>query len=142
MMDGALARVSVASLAFVAILAVAAVAVRSGIVADDTLRLWAGASTAADGQVPIGRIVAGYPTLPFLTTTFVAWLAPAGTPAPALVAAGLFAFIAAFCFRSFRKSGLPCGGRRHRDRFDRVPSGVVASRRRRTGRHVPGHLSA
>ena len=85
------ARLPVASLAFVAILALAAVAVRSGIVADDTLRLWAGASAAADGQVPIGRIVAGYPTLPFLTTTFVAWLAPAGTPAPALVAAGLFA---------------------------------------------------
>jgi hypothetical protein len=81
--------------------------VRNGLVADDTLRLWAGASTAADGQVPIGRIVAAYPTLPFLATTLVAWLAPAGTPAPALVAAGLFALIAAFCFLSFRKAGLP-----------------------------------
>ena len=58
-------------------------------------------------QVPIGRIVAGYPTLPFLATTLVAWLAPAGTPAPALVAAALFALIAAFCFSSFRKAGLP-----------------------------------
>jgi hypothetical protein len=106
-MDGALGAVPIALLAFVVILALAALAVRGGIVADDTLRLWAGASAAADGQVPIGRIVAGYPTLPFLTTTFVAWLAPAGTPAPALVAAGLFAFVAAFCFRSFRRVGLP-----------------------------------
>jgi hypothetical protein len=97
----------VASLAFVAILALTAIAVRNGLIADDTLRLWAGASTAADGQVPIGRIVAGYPTLPFLATTLVAWLAPAGTPAPALVAAGVFSLIAAFCFLSFRRIGLP-----------------------------------
>ena len=103
----ALAAAPIASLAFVAILALAAIAVRHGLIADDALRLWAGASTAADGQVPIGRIVAAYPTLPFLATTLVAWLAPAGTPAPALVAAGLFALIAAFCFLSFRKAGLP-----------------------------------
>jgi hypothetical protein len=45
--------------------------------------------------------------LPFLTTTLVAWLAPADTPAPALVAAGLFALVTAFCFVSFRKAGLP-----------------------------------
>jgi hypothetical protein len=105
-MSRILAGAPVASLAFVATLALASIAVRNGLVADDTLRLWAGASTAADGQVPIGRIVAGYPTLPFLATTFVAWLAPAGTPAPALVAAGLFSLIAAFCFLSFRKAGL------------------------------------
>ena len=106
-MSSALTVAPVAALAFVAMLALAAIAVRNGIVADDTLRLWAGASTAADGQVPIGRIVAGYPTLPFLATTLVAWLAPAGTPAPALVAAGLFSLFAAFCFLAFRKAGLP-----------------------------------
>lgn len=105
-MSHALTGAPVASLAFVATLALAAIAVSNGLVADDTLRLWAGASTAADGQVPIGRIVAGYPTLPFLATTFVAWLAPAGTPAPALVAAGLFSLIVAFCFLSLRKAGL------------------------------------
>lgn len=104
--DRAFGAVPIALLAFVAIMALAAMAVRGGIVADDTLRLWSAASAAADGQVPIGRIVAGYPTLPFLTTTFVAWLAPAGTPAPALVAAGLFAFVATFYFRSFRRAGL------------------------------------
>jgi hypothetical protein len=104
--SGALAGAPVASLAFVATLALAAIAVRNGLVTDDTLRLWAGASTAADGQVPIGGIVAGYPTLPFLATTLVAWLAPAGTPAPALVAAGLFSLVVAFCFLSFRRTGL------------------------------------
>jgi hypothetical protein len=101
-----LAAAPVASLAFVATLALAAIAVRNGLVADDTLRLWAGASTAADGQVPIGRIVAGYPTLPFLATTLVAWIAPVGTPTPALVAACLFSIIVAFCLLSFRKAGL------------------------------------
>jgi len=106
-MNRALTVAPIAALAFVAILALSAVAVRNGLIADDALRLWAGASTAADGQVPIGRIVAAYPTLPFLTTTLVAWLAPADTPAPALVAAGLFALVAAFCFLSFRKTGLP-----------------------------------
>ncbi len=106
-MTRALAAAPIASLAFVSILALAALAVSNGLISDDALRLWAGASTAADGQVPIGRIVAAYPTLPFLTTTAVAWLAPADTPAPALVAAGLLALIAAFCFTSFRKSGLP-----------------------------------
>jgi len=89
------------------VLALAAIAVRGGLIGDDALRLWAGASTAADGQVAMGRIVAAYPTLPFLTSTLVAWLTPAGTPAPALVAAGLLATIAAFCFHSFRKIGLP-----------------------------------
>jgi hypothetical protein len=96
----------VASLAFVATLALTAMAVRNGLVADDALRLWAGASTAADGQVPIGRIVAGYPTLPFLATTLLAWIAPAGTPAPALVAAGVFSIIIAFCLSAFRRAGL------------------------------------
>ena len=106
-MNRALTVTPVALFAFVAILALSAVAVRNGLIADDALRLWAGASTAADGQVQIGRIVAAYPTLPFLTTTLVAWLAPADTPAPALVAASLLALIAAFCFLSFRKVGFP-----------------------------------
>jgi len=104
-MTRALTAAPLASLSFAAVLALTAIAVRNGLAADDALRLWAGASTAADGQVPIGKIVAGYPTLPFWTATLVAWLAPAGTPAPALVAAGLFALLAAFCFLAFRKAG-------------------------------------
>src|SRR5471030_1706649 len=106
-MTNALAAAPIASLAFAMVLALAAVAVRNGLIGDDALRLWAGASTAADGQVPIGRIVAAYPTLPFFTTTLVAWLAPADTPAPALVAAGLLALVTAYCFTAFRKAGLP-----------------------------------
>jgi hypothetical protein len=91
---------------FVVILLLAAFAVRLGLVADDTLRLWAGASTAANGEVPIGRIVAAYPTLPFTITTLVAWAAPADAPAPALVAAALLAVFAVGCFFLFRKAGL------------------------------------
>jgi hypothetical protein len=105
----ALAAAPIAALAFAAVLALAAFAVRSGLIGDDALRLWAGASTAADGQVPIGRIVAAYPTLPFLTSALVAWLAPADTPAPALVAAALLALVTAFCFAAFRKAGLSAG---------------------------------
>ena len=105
-MTRALAAAPIASFAFASILALAAVAVSKGLIADDALRLWAGASTAADGQVPIGRIVAGYPTLPFLASTLVAWLAPADAPVPALVAAALLALIAAFYFNSFRTLGL------------------------------------
>ncbi len=105
-MNRALAAAPIAAFAFVAILALAALAAQAGFVADDALRLWAGASTAADGGLSIGRIVAGYPTIPFLTTTLVAWLAPAGTPAPALVAAGLFGLLAGACFLAFRDLGL------------------------------------
>ncbi len=106
-MTRTLAATPIASLAFASILVLSALAVSHGLITDDALRLWAGASTAADGQVPFGRIVAAYPTLPFLTTTLVAWLAPAGTPAPALIAAGLLAIIAGTCFLSFRKIGIP-----------------------------------
>jgi len=105
-MRRALAAALVATLVFVVVLALGAIAIRGGLIGDDALRLWAGASTAADGQVPVGRIVAAYPTLPFLSSSLLAWLAPASAPAPALVAAGLLAVIAAFCFCSFCKAGL------------------------------------
>ena len=103
----ALAAAPIGLAAFVVILVLAAFAVRLGLVADDTLRLWAGASIAADGEVPIGRIVAAYPTLPFTITTLVAWMAPADAPAPALVAAALLAVFAVSCFLLFRKASLP-----------------------------------
>jgi membrane protein XagC len=106
-MRRALAAIAIAALSFGAVLAIAAVGVRNGLLDGDALRLWAGASTAAAGQVPIGRIVAAYPTLPFLTSTLVAWLTPPDTPAPALVAAALLGFVASYCFHSFRKIGLP-----------------------------------
>ncbi len=104
---GALIPVLLGLLVFVVVLALTAAAVGHGLIGDDVLRLWAGASTAADGEVPIGRIVAAYPTLPFMMTTLVAWMVPAGTPAPALVAAALLATIAACCFRSLRNAAWP-----------------------------------
>jgi hypothetical protein len=106
----ALAAAPIAAFVFVAMLTLMALAVQAGVIGDDGLRLWAGASTAADGQLPIGKIVAAYPTLPFVTSTLIAWLAPAGTPAPALVAAALLALIAAFCFNAFRNTGFSIGG--------------------------------
>ena len=102
----ALAAAPLAAIAFVTMLALAALAVRHGLIGDDALRLWAGASTAADGEVPIGRVVAAYPTLPFLTTTLVAWLAVADAPAPELVAAALLALFAMCCFAVLRRAGL------------------------------------
>lgn len=102
----AVAAAPIAALAFVALLALAAIAVRHGLIADDALRLWAGASTAADGEVPIGRVVAAYPSLPFMSTTLVAWLLPSGAPAPELVTALLLAVFAACCFSACRKAGL------------------------------------
>ncbi len=96
----------IAALAFVTLLALAAIAVRHGLIADDALRLWAGASTAADGEVPIGRVVAAYPSLPFMSTTLVAWLLPASAPAPELVTALLLALFAACCFSACRKAGV------------------------------------
>jgi hypothetical protein len=106
-MSRTLAAAPVAALAFVAILALAATAARTGFLTDDALRLWAGASTAAEGDLSLGRIVAAYPTLPFLTTTFIAWITPAGTPASALVAAGLFGLLVGACFLAFRSAALP-----------------------------------
>ena len=41
------------------------------------------AATQDDGLVePIGRIVASYPTLPFLAVTLLEIVTPAGTPTP------------------------------------------------------------
>lgn len=109
-MSRALGAAPIAAFVFVVTLVLTALAVQSGVIGDDGLRLWAGASTAADGQLPIGRIVAAYPTLPFVTSALVAWLAPVGTPAPALVTAALLALIAGFCFNGFRNAGFSASG--------------------------------
>ena len=47
------------------------------------MTLWAGAITAGGGQMPIGRMLAAYPTIPFLATTLLQFSMPAGTPTPA-----------------------------------------------------------
>jgi hypothetical protein len=91
---------------FAAILAVIEVALRAGLLPDDSVVLWARAVASADGEVPLGRIVSGYPSIPFLATTLMEVVTPAGTPTPALLAALVLAMIAASCFKSFRESGV------------------------------------
>jgi hypothetical protein len=91
---------------FVVILALAALAIRVGFIPDDGVMLWGGAIMAGDGEMSIGRIVAAYPTLPFMMTTLADIVAPAGTPTPALLAAGLLGLIGGIWFLSFRDAGL------------------------------------
>ncbi len=101
-----LAAALTATLAFVAVLSLAAMAMRAGVLPDDTMRLWAGASAAGGGAMPIGRIVAAYPTLPFLATTVLSLVLPDGAPSPALLAAALDGLVAGLWFVSFRRAGM------------------------------------
>jgi len=104
-MTRALSAAPLALFAYAVALVLAAATVRTGFVSDDAMRLWAGAITAGEGDVAIGRIVAAYPTFPFWAAALTAFVAPVGTPAPALVAAMLFALIAGVWFVSFRSAG-------------------------------------
>ena len=108
-MNRALAASPIGLLAFIAALTLTAYAVRRGLVADDTVTLWAGAISAGSGEVPVGRIIASYPTLPFLVTTLLEFVTPAGAPAPALAAAGVLALLSCAWFRAFRVTGLSLG---------------------------------
>jgi hypothetical protein len=101
-----LAAASVATLAFVVALSLAATAMRAGVLSGDAMRLWAGASSAAGGGVPIGQIVAAYPTLPFLATTILSLILPDGAPAPALLAAALVSLVGGLWFASFLRAGM------------------------------------
>lgn len=94
-------------LTFVVVLALSTFAIRMGLIPDDAVTLWAGAITAGDGEMSVGRIVAAYPTIPFLATTLVEFATPAGTPTPVLLAAGIVALLAGAWFVSFRGVGLP-----------------------------------
>jgi hypothetical protein len=91
---------------FLAALALTAYAVQRGFVAEDAATLWAGTISAGGGDVPIGRIIASYPTLPFFGATVLEWITPAGTPAPALLAAGLLGSLACIIYRAFCRAGL------------------------------------
>ena len=91
---------------FMAALAIASIAVKSGLIPSDTLSLWAGAIIAGDGQQSLGRIVAAYPTIPFMATSALEFLAPAGTPAPAVLAAALVGLLAGIWFLAFRAASL------------------------------------
>ena len=93
-------------LAIIVVLSLGGLAVRSGLMPDDSLMLWASAVTAGGGEVPIGRILAGYPTIPFLATTLLELILPANTPTPALLAALLLGSLAGGWFLVFRSVGL------------------------------------
>lgn len=92
---------------FLAILALSRFVALAGLVPDDTIALWANAVAAAEGAMPIGRIVAAYPTLPFLATTLLELFAPRGTLTPVLLAAGVLALLSGAWLVSFRRAGLP-----------------------------------
>jgi hypothetical protein len=93
--------------AFSAVFAVSKCAMTAGLVPDDAVTLWASAITAGDGQMPIGRILAAYPTIPFLETTLLELVTPAGTPTPVLLTSGILALLAGAIFVSFRRIGMP-----------------------------------
>jgi hypothetical protein len=96
--------------AFAAVFAVSWSAVNAGLVPDDAVTLWASAITAGDGQMPIGRILAAYPTIPFLATTLLGLVAPGGMPIPILLTAGILALFAGALFVSFCRINLPLIG--------------------------------
>jgi hypothetical protein len=92
---------------FVVVLALSRFAINAGLVPDDAVTLWAGAITAGEGEMAIGRIVAAYPTIPFLATSALEFVTPAGTPTPVLLASGLVALLAAIWLVAFRRVELP-----------------------------------
>jgi hypothetical protein len=99
--------VLVMSAAFVAVIVLSKVAATAGLISDDAVTLWASAITAGDSEMPIGRIVAAYPTIPFLATTLLEFVTPPGTPTPVLLTAGVLALLAGIWLASFRRVGFP-----------------------------------
>jgi membrane protein XagC len=98
---------SIGFFVFVIILTITALAVRSGLMADDAVILWAGAITAGDGGMPIGLIASAYPTIPFLASTVIELIAPASVPGPALFAAGIGGLLASAWYLSLCAAGVP-----------------------------------
>ena len=92
---------------FVVVLVLSRTAAMAGLIPDDAVTLWANAIAAGDGQMPIGRIVAAYPTIPFLATTLLEFITPLGTPTPVLLTAGTLAVLAGVWLILFRRAGLP-----------------------------------
>jgi hypothetical protein len=105
-MNRAIAATPVVFLSFAGVLVLTSLALKAGLIPNDTLALWAGAIIAGDGQQPIGRIVAAYPTIPFAATSALEFLVPVGTPTPALLAAAIFGLLAGLWFLAFRKAQL------------------------------------
>lgn len=92
---------------FAAVVVLSRLAATMGLIPDDAVTLWSNAITAGDQQMPIGRIVAAYPTLPFLATSLLEFVTPPRTPTPVFLTAGVLAMLAAGWLVSFRQAGLP-----------------------------------
>jgi len=97
----------VMSVAFVAVFVLSRITATAGLISDDAVTLWANAIAAGDSEMPIGRIVAAYPTIPFLATALLEFVTPLGTPTPVLLTAGVLALLAGAWLASFRRAGLP-----------------------------------
>ena len=89
------------------VFAVARSAATAGLVPNDAVTLWASAITAGDGQMPIGRMLAAYPTLPFLATSLLDAVSPDGTPTPVLLTGAVLALFAGGLLVSLRRLGVP-----------------------------------
>jgi hypothetical protein len=78
-----------------------------GLLPNDAVTLWANAITAGDGEMPIGRMLAAYPTLPFLATALLDSVTPTGTPVPVLLTAAVLGLFAGALFMAARRLDLP-----------------------------------
>ncbi len=105
------------------------------------MTLWASAIAAGDGEMPIGRIVAAYPTIPFLATTLLEFVTPAGTPTPVLLTAGVLALLAGALARFVPPRGPAAARRPLMVASARSASGDAARGDRRTGGNVPRRVS-
>ena len=90
-----------------AVFAISRSAATAGLVPNGAVTLWANAMTAGEGQMPIGRMLAAYPTIPFLATTLFGALTPAGTPTPVLLTGAVLALFAGGLLITLRRIGVP-----------------------------------
>jgi hypothetical protein len=95
---------------FVAVFAVSRSATTAGLVPDGAVMLWASAIAAGDREMPIGRMVAAYPTVPFLATALLEFATPARTPIPVLLTGAVLALFAGGLLVSFRRTGMALAG--------------------------------
>ncbi|MGY4308066.1 hypothetical protein ACVIJ6_005309 [Bradyrhizobium sp. USDA 4369] len=89
-----------------AVFAASMSAVTTGLVPNDAVTLWASAMAAGEGQMPVGRILAAYPTIPFLATTLLQVVTPAGTPTPVLLTGVVLALLAGGLLTTFHRIGV------------------------------------
>lgn len=90
-----------------AVIALSNFTLMAGLIPDDAVMLWASAIAAGDREMPIGRIVAAYPTIPFLATALLEFIVPLRTQTTMLLTSGVLASLAGIWLVSFRRVGIP-----------------------------------